>query len=202
MDMNLDLLTWEGTKKQINKKLNFDIIECYNPNHGIRKLRLIYYQIPAFIKSIRKYNPDYLIQTTASAQIWILMIIAKFLGIPFIHRLASDAYVDERINTLIDREIDIFLFKFGIKYSDFIFVQNDYQFHKLKEKYPKKNIFVLYNPYELITKETEILPREKRNYIAWIGNFRQIKNLPILWLILRKNYLMFDLKLQVWNILI
>ena len=180
------LLTFEGAKENINKNLNFDIVECYNPNYGINKLRTFYYQIPRLYKAIKQYDPDYLIQTSASGYIWKLIIIAKFLRIPFIHRIASDVHVDENINILVKNKKNIFLYRLAVKYSDFLSVQNIYQFNKLKEKYHKKNIFILHNPFELTTKEDDILPREKRNYIAWVGNFRWVKNLPALFNIARK----------------
>ena len=81
---------------------------------------------------------------------------------------------------LVHKKRDRFLYQIGVKYSDFLFAQNSYQFNKLKERYPQKNIFVLHNPFELKTKEKDILPRKSRKYIAWIGNFRPIKNLPAL----------------------
>ena len=180
------LLTSTGAKKNLNTKVDFDIIECYNPNYGIRKLRFFYYQLPNIYKKLKYYRPDYLIQTTASKHTFIFMVIAKFLRIPFIHRLASDVHVDERIYTLVHKKKDVFLYRLGVKYSDFLFAQNSYQFKKLKEKYPKKNIFILHNPYELKTKETDILPRTNRKYIAWIGNFRPIKNIPALFDIAQK----------------
>ena len=179
------LLTSMGAKKNLNTKVDFDIIECYNPNYGIRKLRFFYYQLPNIYKAVKKYHPDYLIQTSASKQTFIFMVIAKFFRIPFIHRLASDVHVDERIYTLVHKKKDVFLYRLGVKYSDFLFAQNSYQFNKLKGKYPQKNVFVLHNPYELKTIETDILSRKSRKYIAWIGNFRPIKNIPALAKIIR-----------------
>jgi len=130
--------------------------------------------------AIKKYNPDYLIHGSASAHAFTLMLLSKILGISLIHRVASDAHVDERIYTLIHSKKEVFFYRIGLKYSDFILAQNSYQLKKLKEKYPKKKVFVIHNPYELETKESDILSREKREYITWLGNFRKIKNLPAL----------------------
>lgn len=178
------LLTWKGAKAYINKDLDFDIVECYDPHKGISKFRVLYYQIPSLIKAIRKYNPDYLIQGSATAHTGILMFISKLLGIKFIHRIANDADVDERISSIVDkREIKLYLL--GVKYSDFIFTQNTYQLNKLKEKYPSKKIFLLHNPYES-KKNLFLIPKTKRNYIAWVGNFRYIKNISALVNIARK----------------
>jgi glycosyltransferase involved in cell wall biosynthesis len=174
------LLTYEGAKKYINKDLEFDIVESYNPNYGIKKVRLLYYQIPKLYQAIKKYNPDYLIQGAATAHTFILMFLAKLLHIPFIHRIASDVDVDERIYTLMNDKREVFFYRLGVKYSNIILAQNNYQQSKLKHNYPSKIIFVLHNPFELETNEKDILPRGERKYVAWIGNFRKIKNLPAL----------------------
>ena len=179
------LLTYKGATEYIGKKFDFDIIECYNRKKGIKKLKVIYYQIPSLYKAIKKYNPDYIIQVSASMYTGMLMIVSKMLGIPFIHRIASDVHIDERLNTLIDKR-EIFLYKIGLKYSDFILVQNTYQYTKLIEKFPKKNIFIIHNPFALETNASDILPRVKREYISWVGHFRYIKNLPVLVTIARK----------------
>lgn len=172
------LLTWKGAKEYISKDLDFDIIECYNPNKGINRLRVIYYQIPMLIKAIIMYKPDYLIQGSATAHTGILMIISKLLGIKFIHRIANDADVDERINTIVHRR-EIKLYKLGVKYSDYICTQNSYQLNKLKEKFPQKKIFLIHNPYES-EKKFSILQKSERKYISWVGNFRYIKNISAL----------------------
>ena len=165
------LLTFKGAQKLINRKLDFDIVESYNPNFGISRIRVLFYQIPKLIIAIKKYQPDCLIQGAATAHTGILMLIAKILRIPFIHRIANDPDVDERIYDMIHKR-EIFWYKLGVKYSDFIFAQNNYQYAKLKEKFPQKKIFILHNPFVVELNTTEILPRKKRKYIAWIANFR------------------------------
>jgi len=172
------LLTWKGAKEYINKELEFDIVESYDPNYGINNLRIFYYQIPKLYSAIKEYKPDFVIQASATAHTGMLMIASKMLGIPFIHRVASDVHVDDRISLLTNKK-EIPMYKLGLRYADYIITQNSYQLEKLKEKYPKKKIFLIHNPYEE-TEKIKILPRNKRTYISWIGNFRKIKNLPSL----------------------
>jgi glycosyltransferase involved in cell wall biosynthesis len=179
------ILTFSGAQDFIGKKLEFDLVESYNPEYGISRLRVIYYQIPKLIFTIKKYKPDYLIQGAATSQTGILMIIAKLLKIPFVHRIANDPDVDERIYKMVHKR-EIFWYKLGVKYADFIFAQNSYQYNKLKEKYPQKKIFVLHNPFELGTEATEIKTRTERHYIAWVANFRYMKNMPELLKIVKK----------------
>jgi glycosyltransferase involved in cell wall biosynthesis len=173
------LLTWKGAIKYIEKKVNIDIVESYDPNYGINKLRIFYYQIPQLYLAVKRYNPDFVIQASATVHTVMLMIVSKMLGIPFIHRIASDAHVDDRIGTLVKDKSVAMLYKLGLKYSDFLFAQNEYQYMKLKLKYPKKNIYIMHNPYEE-DEAVDIVPRHDRTYISWIGNFRKIKNLPTL----------------------
>ncbi|MCP4971919.1 MAG: glycosyltransferase family 4 protein [Arcobacter sp.] len=173
------VLTWKGAEKYIDKNLDFDIVECYKLEKEKKKWQLLYYQIPKLYVAIKKYNPDYLIQASATYQTVILMVIAKLLRIPFIHRVAHDTHVDGRISTMVEKK-GIFAYKIGLRYSDYIFAQNSYQFNELRKKYPKKNIFILHNPFEVTTKEAELLPQSSRHYVAWIGNFRHMKNLPAL----------------------
>lgn len=171
------LLTYKGAKEYIGRQLDFDIIEAYYKDYGISKLRVIYYQIPLLIRSIKKYHPDYLIQGGATASTGILMLISKMLRIPFIHRIANDPDVDERIYKMVHKR-EIFLYKLGVKYADYIFVQNSYQYKKLKEKYSTKKIHILPNPFQVEIKEKELLSRKDRNFVAWVANFRYMKNMP------------------------
>ncbi len=187
------LLTYKGANKYINKELDFDVIESYDRNYGISRIRVIYYQLPMLLKAIRNYKPDYIIQGGATANTGILMIIAKILKIPFVHRIANDPDVDDRIKVMVHRR-EIFLYKLGARFSDAIITQNSYQFNKLKEKYPKKKIFIVHNPFEISTKREDILPREGRNYIAWVGNFRYMKNMQVLYHIAKEN---FNIKIKI-----
>ena len=182
------VLTWSGVANTISKKLEFDIVESFQPKKGKRWLRVFYYQIPGLFKAIRKYNPDYLIQTSPSIYGVVLLLISKVLGIKFIHRIASDIHVDERISELYGNKLIVLLYTIVLRYSDFIFAQNSYQLNKLKVKYPAKNIFILHNPFELETDTNDILHRDKRKYVAWIGNFRKAKNLSALAQIVPKLY--------------
>ncbi|MBK8944265.1 MAG: glycosyltransferase family 4 protein [Ignavibacteriae bacterium] len=168
------LLTWKGANSFVKKKDNLDIVESIDPKRGIKNLRLFYPQFFQLFKAIKSYKPDFVIQSSATAYTGILMLVSKILGIPFIHRIASDVHVDNRLSTLISSK-EIHLYKFGVKYSDIILTQNNYQYKELKKKYPEKNITIIHNPYANDYSDKP-LPRANRQYIAWVGNFRRIKN--------------------------
>jgi glycosyltransferase involved in cell wall biosynthesis len=176
------LLTWQGAKEQIKNNVEFEIIESYNLNKGIPKLRFLTYQLPMLILSIKKFNPDYIIQECANRFTGILALVTKLLGKPFIHRIASDMDVDERIKKNISK-FYLYLYYSGLKNTDFISCQNNYQLNILKNKFPQKPIYLHYNPFEI---KTKYLQNTVREYIAWIGNFRYEKNLPALAIIAKK----------------
>lgn len=133
------LLTWKGAKEIIKTKVDFDIIESYDPKVGIPKLRLLYIHIPSVIRDIKTYNPDIIIQAGAGIECFIVGISSKLTKKKFIHRIASDATVDERTIEFIDG-IALFLYKKSRILIDVFSVQNDYQFQKLKEIFPNKDL--------------------------------------------------------------
>lgn len=180
------ILTFKGAKDIINQNVKFDILESYDPDYGINRLRVVYYQIPKMISAIRRYKPDFIIQGGATSHTGILMLISKLLKIPFVHRIANDPDVDERIYKMVHKR-EIFWYKLGVKYADFIITQNSYQYQKLQEKFPEKKIYKISNPFEIVTKSDDILPRKSRKYVAWVGNFRYMKNLPCLVKIVKTN---------------
>lgn len=170
------VLTWKGAKDFINRKQEFDIIEAFDREIGIRKIRWIYYRYPALIKSIKYYSPDCLLQKTAAIETGILAHIAKNLNIPLIYKISSDTEVDKRLNqTMPFYEKKIFLY--GLKNAEYIITQNEYQDKKLKEKYHNKKIFLIHNAFYPFGKITEL---KERRYIAWVGTFREPKNLSAL----------------------
>lgn len=171
------LLTYKNHGLSNNQNQGFDIVESYHSSKGFPVIRRLTYRIPLLFSATKKYKPDFLIQGCATLNTGILAIIAKLLKIPFVHRIGSDMDVDGRIR----KSFSFYtypLYKYGIKISSHISCQNKYQYEILKEKYPKKSISVLYNPF--FFKENKIKVRTERNYIAWVGNFRYEKNLPAL----------------------
>lgn len=179
------LLTWKGGKSIIKTKVDFEIIESFDPKAGIPKLRLLYKQIPAVIRDLRKYNPDVIIQAGASVNCLIMGISAKIANKKFVHRLASDADVDQRTNEFLD-DISLFFYRKSRKLVDVFSVQNDYQLDILKKFYPTKNIFKVYNSFNGFT-NIAINPKSERKYVAWVGHFRRVKNLMALADICAKN---------------
>lgn len=177
LDCDFGLLTWKGSKKFLNGDYGFDYVESYDENKGFPKIRRFTYRIPSLLKASKKYNPDFIIQECADEFTGIMAFIATLLRKPFIHRIASDMDVDGRAK----RNFSLFTlltYEWGLKRATHISCQNRYQYDFLKKKFPHKSISILHNPYFM--KKHNFKIGEKKDYIAWIGNFRYEKNLPAL----------------------
>lgn len=173
---NPALLTWKGAQEIVSQSVNFDIVESFKLDKGIPKIKSFTYELPLLFGAVKKYNPDFIVQECASRFTGILAIVAKLLKKPFIHRIASDMDVDERIEENISN-FYLKLYYYGIKNASHISCQNKYQYNILKKKYPDKSISILYNPFEMVT---DVVNNHSKEYIAWVGNFRYEKNLPAL----------------------
>lgn len=173
------VLTFKGACEHIDRNLEFDIVESYGLNEGIRVLRWLYKRLPAFYNAVREYNPDFLIQECAGFETGLMAHIGQKMKIPFIYRVANDMDTDERYKERLCKYQQV-AYNFGLKHADAIICQNNYQLERLKEKYPIKKIAIIHNPYfhegdlPLIKNQTE------RKYIAWLGIFQHQKNLPAL----------------------
>ncbi len=184
-NIKIGILTLKGAKNYITKELDFDLVESWDIKKGIPKLKLFYYVIPSIYKAIKNYNPDYLVQETASRNTAIMAIISKILHKKFIHRIGSDQDVDQRIKEKLSKFNSI-TYNLGLKLADIIFCQNQYQVKMLKKKFPNKKIFLIYNPYN-IANNKKILGKSDRSFIAWIGSFTYLKNIPALLKVIKKN---------------
>ena len=181
--LKVGFLTWDGARKFIGKETDFDIVETYDENIGIKKIRWLYYRYPAIIKAIKNYAPDVIVQGAAGWGTGVYGHIAHLYKIPFVYLVASDVNVDKRIkNSMLLRER--LYYYYGLSKANGIVSQNTYQFDKMKEKYPDKQNVIIKNPFNL--KEIN-KPMIKRKYIAWAGNFRYPKNLPALYEIAKIN---------------
>lgn len=77
-------------------------------------------------------------------------------------------------------------YKFGLKLSQGIICQNEYQYKQFKKKFPQKRITLIKNPF-VMKEKIGINPKAKRKYIAWVGVFQHQKNLSALYRIANQN---------------
>lgn len=178
-NQKVGVLTFKGARAYIDKILEFDIIESYSLNEGIRILRWLYKRFPAVYKAVSEYQPDFLIQECAGFDTGLMAYIGKKIKIPFIYRVANDMDTDERYKERLSKLQQV-SYNFGLKHAYAIICQNNYQYERLKEKYPLKNMAIIHNPYFYEGELPAIQNQNERRYIAWLGVFQHQKNLPAL----------------------
>lgn len=170
----------ENDLRQIKPEYQkFQLISTYDSKKGIKKIRWATYRLPKFYKALKKVKPDFLYESVPSWNSYITAIFCKIIGVKYVIRISNDNLLDKRLKNTATLSHQFFLF-LGLKLSNYLLAQNDYQFQHLKKKYPKKPIAKFYNPIkiqpEFLKAKTEI-----KGYFAWIANFRFQKNLKLLY---------------------
>ena len=176
-EVQIGVLSWKGANDYIGSSLEFDIVESYDLKEGIPKIRWIYKRYPSLKNAVRNYGPDYLIQESAGFATGVLGYIGKKLNLPFIYRAGSDVEADDRYKKKLTLVQQI-AFRYGLSRANVIFCQNSYQYDRFKARFPQKKVIKIYNPYYCEKKLVDLPNNNKRKYIAWIGRFRDPKNLP------------------------
>jgi len=177
-------LTNFNGKELIKKQCqDINLVPLYDTKKGIRLVRWIYYRIPYIYRKLKEIKPDYLYLSVPDWTSYLIAIMCRLLKIKFIQRISNDFIVDARMLQKRSR-LHIFLMHKGLRMSDCIFCQNDYQVSCILKKHPNNTVFKLSNPiYDVHTGDSP--GRESRNYIAWLGVFQYQKNLKLLFEIAR-----------------
>jgi glycosyltransferase involved in cell wall biosynthesis len=181
------ILTWRGSKQYVGKELDFDLVESYSLNVGIRKFRYFYYQFPAQFKAVKYYKPDFIFQKGAGSITGTMALIAKSLKIPFVYMAGNDIDADGRYRQRLSY-LDSKVYEYGIKNSTKIIVQNSYQKGAFEKRFKLRNTSIIHNPVYYENDElSEPKPLRDRRYVAWLGVFQPQKNLPALLEIIKKT---------------
>jgi len=173
------VLTWKSANAYVGPQDVCDLVETYDPSEGIPKLRFFARQAPAVLRMARSYAPDILFQSCAGIQTGLMAFAARRLGIPFVHRIASNIDADGGFRAHVPPSGRT-PFRFGLRKADLIICQNDYQRDSMRERFPRKMLLQLGNMIEIPALPGGLKPRAQRSYVVWIGNFRFIKNLGLL----------------------
>lgn len=158
----------------ISQKIEF--IKSYKKNKGIPIINWIYYRYPKLKRNIQACKPEYLYQAGAGFLTFVLARICQQLNIAFIHRIANDADVDERIKYRLS-PVTRWLYLSALKKTTHILCQNNYQYQQIISKYSNKNILMIHNPITIKNTNQVTIPFNKRMYIAWLGIFQHQKNM-------------------------
>ncbi len=173
------VLTWKGAAKYVGKKTHLALLDTYNPNTGLPILKYFYYYIPTMVQAARNFSPDFLIQSCSGLQTGIMAFIANKIKVPFIFRAASDMDSDHRYAHDLPLYSCI-AYKYGIKNAKLILAQNKHQLKNFKTIYNKTNVYILHNPFKPNCDPSILRTRSQKKYIAWLGIFKEAKNLPLL----------------------
>ena len=174
------VLSWKGAAEYVGDNAPCRIIDTYPLGNHIPVLSYLKDYMPALKKGIREYAPDVIIQACAGTQTGVIAYLAKSMDIPFVHRVANDRDVDDRINSFLNWRERI-AYKRGLSKASAVLCQNTYQESRIRKKYPNKPILTIANPSILATMTRTPLPQMRRSYIAWIGRFVPQKNLEELY---------------------
>lgn len=174
------VLTWKGANAYVGPQSVCDLVETYDPRRGIRKLRLLYYFLPSLYLAARAWKPDVIVQSGAAVETGSMALIARWLRVPFVHRISSDKDADGRYAQRLGPRSRMG-FRYGLKRAQLVICQNTYQLGHINARYPLKPAGILHNCVCIPPSCSIPRPRTERRYVAWVGNFRRPKNMPLLY---------------------
>jgi len=172
------VLTWKGANAHVGPQSVCELVETYDPQAGIKVLRYAYLRIPALLAAARAWRPDAIVQSTASLDTGIMAFIAGRLDVPFVHRIACDSDVDERLKLELKLYQRI-AYRYGLRRADLVVCQNAHQAALFGRAHPGTPLHV--QPSVLRLPPGMPRPRDERNYVAWLGVFKPQKNLRLLY---------------------
>ncbi len=177
------VLTWAGAESYIGKSElidMIDIVEAFNIDDYKTKIDWIIKLIPSLAIAVKRYNPDIVVQGCAGTITGSLGLVCRILRIPFVYRVANDIEADVRIRERLGL-LQRIAFICGLFSSHAIICQNEYQLQRLRQRFPRKKVEKIPNPFDASRVNVEpIRPYCEREYIAWLGVFQHQKNLPAL----------------------
>lgn len=178
-DSHVGILSWEGANEHAGKPTDFEIIDTYDPNKGIKVIKYFYLFIPKLLKGAKRFQPDVIIQGCAGVSTFLMAFVSKRCNVPFVYRVANDMDVDGRFRSRM-AGWESKAYEYGLGQASAIVCQNEYQMKCLREQYPEKQLYKIHNPYDTEKAIANVKPRDERTYIAWLGVFQKQKNLPLL----------------------
>ena len=177
--VDVGLLTFLGADEVAQGDRYCQIIETYDPDKGLKIAKYFYSYIPKLIATAREFKPTHIVQGCSGLHVGILAYVASKVGAKFIYRVANDFDADEGFKEYLNLYQSI-AYQWGLKKSDAIICQNDYQMMHMRKRFPSKRLFKIQNPYESRAEELAEGNSELTPYVAWLGVFRHEKNLPLL----------------------
>ncbi len=182
---HVGVLTWKGANGYVGPQTVCDLVETYDPSAGTPRVRFFTHRVPLVVASARSYAPDVIIQSCAGLVTGMMASTALRLGVPFVYRVAADGDA-EGGSEMYMSGLDRIGFRYGLSNADLVICQNDYQQMRLHDRYPKKSLLRLDNVIEIPPNSNVLNRRSERRYVVWLGNFRFVKNLGLLYRVARQ----------------
>lgn len=174
------LAKYENDKRDVLEKYSWiEICPVFHQNKGIPILRWVSYRLPKFFKAIKLSKCDYLVESIPNWSSFFTGELCRIIKVKQIIRVANDNMLDHRIrltHSLFER---LFIY-LAFRRASFILVQNQFQFEKLKTRFPNQKILKVSNPFIINANFLKNKPKME-GYIAWVANFRYQKNLELLY---------------------
>ncbi len=178
---NVSIIVFKGEANLLNYHIE-NVIESYNPYKGIKYIRWIYYRIPIIIKALMKSKGDVFIIVSGGGIInFVISLYSFFTFSKLILLVKSDKDVSKDLDHLSYK--DKIINKYLLKMSHKIICQNNKQLNDLSIYYSRMGK-IIKNPF--LNKEYNKIINSQREYIAFLGSFRPVKNIKAI-LELAKN---------------
>ena len=172
LQQEVGVLTWIGASDMVQDSGGIELVEAPVKQGGYSLLKNL---LPV-LKSVRSYAPDIIFQKSGAFGTGFIALVAKILKIPFVYLAASDPECDGRIDKNLNKSAR-WSYYYGLKNAALIVCQNSYQQEHFQKRYPDKPMVLMHNPY-YYKQLGPLVPCSQRRYVAWVGNFRPMKNLP------------------------
>lgn len=162
------------------------LYKFFNPNSKLKYIRGVF----AFIrlwKLLKKINANIYMQRAAGLETGEVALFAKINKKKFIYMAANDEDVNKKFPSYLQKKFIHFirwqLFKFGLKNSDLIFIQNESQKNNLKNNYNKKGIIRKSAHYI-----DNIKFNIKKDFILWVGKADSYIKQPKIFIDLARSF--------------
>lgn len=182
---SVGVLTWRGANEYVGPQAVCDLVETYDPSGGTPRIQFVTQRVPRVLAAARSYAPDVLIQSCAGIPTGMMAYVAWRLGVPFVYRAAADSDADGGYAGYLT-VLEQWGYRYGLNRADLVICQNDRQRDEFHRRYPRKPLLRLDNAIDVPQVPGGPKPRVQRGYVSWLGNFRYIKNVGMLFRVARQ----------------
>lgn len=144
--------------------------KMYRPDEGLPVVRFLHPRLTTLWRVLRDVDADIYYQRTSAALTGFMAMFCQRHGRKSIYSGASD--VDfQRGKQEIDLARDRWLFEYGLKHVDRVFVQNENQRRSLRQDYAREGVLIP-NCYAAPEGAT---PADPRGYVLWVASVKPQK---------------------------